>query len=325
MSNKGIYFKGLEFQSEYYNIKELIKGIPPMLSEETKSEAIRVINRTIANVKMGKVINDDQIKVVIKNMAQDIINNQDALINLVEIKSHDEYTFSHATNVCILLILNCIRRGFRMELIEEIATGGLLHDLGNIRISQDILLKPSRLSHKEFEEIKRHPLEGYAMLNKQGENISEITKLITLQHHERNSGQGYPHGLKEDEISEFASMVMVADVYDALTSDRPYRKKFLPHDAMRLIINQVDSGFSKEAVRLFVEDLSLYPVSSLVMLNTSEVALVIKINRKSVIRPLVKILTNPKRELLEEPMEVNLVEDKTRYILNAVSEEIIQG
>lgn len=325
MSNKGIYFKGLELQSEYYNIKELIKGIPPMLSEETKSEAIRVINRTIANVKMGKVINDDQIKVVIKNMAQDIINNQDALINLVEIKSHDEYTFSHATNVCILLILNCIRRGFRMELIEEIATGGLLHDLGNIRISQDILLKPSRLSHKEFEEIKRHPLEGYAMLNEQGENISEITKLITLQHHERNSGQGYPHGLKEDEISEFASMVMIADVYDALTSDRPYRKKFLPHDAMRLIINQVDSGFSKEAVRLFVEDLSLYPVSSLVMLNTSEVALVIKINRKSVIRPLVKILTNPKRELLEEPMEVNLVEDKTRYILNAVSEEIIQG
>lgn len=323
MSNKGIYFKGLEFQPEYYNIKELIKGIPPMLSEETKSEAIRVINRTIANVKMGKVINDSQIKAVIKNIAQDIINNQDALINLVEIKSHDEYTFSHATNVCILLILNCIRRGLNMELIEEIAIGGLLHDLGNIRISQDILLKPSRLNPKEFEEIKRHPLEGYAILNEQSENISEITKLITLQHHERNSGQGYPHGLKGNEISEFTSMVMVADVYDALTSDRPYRKKFLPHDAMRLIINQVDSGFSKEAVRLFVEDLSLYPVSSLVMLNTSEIALVIKINRKSVIRPLVKILTNPKRELLEEPIEVNLVEDKTRYILNAINEEII--
>lgn len=318
MIDQGIYFKE---PSKQERIRELIKQIPSALSEETKAAVLRVINEAISHIRIGKMIEDDQVREAIKKMAEEIIDNQDAFLNLVEIRSHDEYTFAHSANVCLLLILNSVRRGFTRELIEQVAIGGLLHDIGKIRISEEILLKQSRLSQQEFEEVKQHPLTGYTILEKQGKDISPISKLITYQHHERNSGQGYPQGLRGDAISQYAAMAAVADVYDAMTTDRPYRKRFSPHDAMRLIISQVGSGFDREAVRAFIEDLSIYPVASLVMFNTGEIGLVVKVNRKSMIRPLVKILTDRDGQLLGEPMEVNLVEDESRYIISAVNEE----
>lgn len=327
MPGKGIIYKGpltkkVKISQKAKKIKKLIEEIPKAIPEETQKEALRTVEHIISNVKIGKAIEEEPLKKVIKEMVKEIISNQDAILNLIKIKSHDEYTFAHSTNVCSLSILIGIRRGLEKAEIEEIALGGMLHDVGKVKISEEILLKPSKLTIKEYEEVRKHPIYGYEILN-ENTNLSKITKLIAYQHHERMQGNGYPQGLSIDEIHPAVRLVALVNLYDSLTTDKPYRSKFLPHDAMRLIISQSGSNFPLEDVKKFVEDMSIYPLGSFVRLNTGEIGVVTKINRHAVIRPWIKILLNAKRDILYKPFEVNLFKDKERFIVNCVGEEVL--
>lgn len=329
MPGKGIIYKGplpkeaclVGENPKAEKIKTLIEEIPQAIPQQTQKEALKTVEHIISNVRIGKAIEEEPLKKVIRQMVEEVISNQDAMLNLVKIKSHDEYTFAHSTNVCSLSILLGIKRNFNKADIEEMAIGGMLHDVGKVKIREDILLKPNKLTIKEYEEVRKHPLYGYEILNES--KLSELPKLIAQQHHERIHGQGYPQGLSGDKIHPMVKLVALVNLYDSLTTDKPYRSKFLPHDAMRLIISQSGRDFPIEDVRRFVEDMSIYPMGSFVRLNTAEIGVVTKINRYAVIRPWVKILLNAKRELLYKPIEVNLVKDKERFIVNCVGEEVM--
>lgn len=327
MSTKGIIYKGplskkVKESPDGDKIKKLIKEIPQTISAQTQKEALKTVGYVIKNVKIGKAIEEEPLKNVIKQMVEEIIANQDTILNLIKIKSHDEYTFAHSTNVCALLIMIGIRRKFDKTEIEELALGGMLHDIGKVKISEEILLKPDKLTMKEYEEVKKHPIFGNEILS-ENSKLTQITKIIAHQHHERIGGNGYPLGLSLDKLQPAVRLVALVNLYDSLTSDKPYRSKFLPHDAMRLIINQSGRNFPVEDVKRFVEDMSIYPMGSFVRLNTGEIGVVIKINRHAVIRPCVKILLNAKKEILYKPFEVNLLKDKDRFIVNCVGEEVL--
>jgi len=327
MVGKGIIYKGplpkkIKKRINSEKIKKLIEEIPQTISVQTQKEVLKTVEHTINNVKIGKAIEEEPLKNVIKQMVEEIISNQEAMLNLVKIKSHDEYTFAHSTNVCALVILLGIKRNLPKAEIEEIALSGMLHDIGKVKISEEILLKPDKLTIKEYEEIRKHPIYGYEILNK-NTTSPQLPKLIAYQHHERLHGRGYPQGLSTDKLHPAVRLVALVNLYDSLTSDKPYRSKFLPHDAMRLIINQSGSNFPVEDVKKFVEDMSIYPMGSFVRLNTGEIGVVTKINRYAVIRPYVKILLNAKKDILYHPFEVNLFKDKERFIVNCVGEEVL--
>jgi HD-GYP domain-containing protein (c-di-GMP phosphodiesterase class II) len=329
MGKKGVFFKGVAEDDKYsINVSKAKKKvildaldeIPTVLSIETQREAMRVIHYTINNVKMGKVVDDREVKKLIKNMVEEIISDQDAMLNLIKIKTHDEYTFSHSVNMCMIATLIGVRHGLPMEVLEELAFGAMLQDLGKIKISDEILFKPGRLNQKEMEEIRKHPYYSRELLS-ENKRIGEIPKIIAYQHHERWHGQGYPEGISGEDIELLARISAVADVYDALTTDRPYRKKFLPYDAVRLIVSRAEDEFCSDVVRTFVESVSIYPLGSLVKLNTEEIGMVVKVNRKAIVRPTIRVLFDSDGNILEEPINIDLVKDKERYIICAIDEE----
>ncbi|MBU0701421.1 HD-GYP domain-containing protein [bacterium] len=330
MGKRGVFFKGISDVEGKTSadrgatsreiIIEALENIPPMLSDETQKEAMKIIHYTVNNVKMGKVVDDKEVKRLIKNMVEEIIANQDAMLNLIKIKSHDEYTFSHSVNVCMIAILIGVRYQLPIDSLEELAFGAMLQDLGKIMVPDEILFKLGRLNEKELEEIKKHPLYSQQILS-ENSRIGELPKKIAYQHHERWHGQGYPQRISGENIELLARITAIADVYDALTTDRPYRKKFLPYDAVRLIVSRADDEFYADAVRAFVESVSIYPLGSLVKLNTEEVGMVIKINRKAIVRPTIRILFNPSGNIMEEPINIDLIKDRERFVICAIDEE----
>ncbi|MFH1096692.1 MAG: HD-GYP domain-containing protein [Candidatus Desantisbacteria bacterium] len=324
MGKRGVFFKGIPDEKGDIAAKDIItealESVSPMLSSETQKEAMKIIHFTINNVKMGKIVDDKETKKLIKNMVEEIIANQDAMLNLIKIKSHDEYTFSHSVNVCMIATLIGARHQLPVDTLEELAFGAMLQDLGKIKVSDEILFKPGRLNEKEIEEIKQHTLYSQQILS-ENSRIGELPRKIACQHHERWHGQGYPHGIAGENIELLARISAIADVYDALTTDRPYRKKFLPYDAVRLIVSKADDEFYADAVRSFVESVSIYPLGSLIKLNTEEIGMVVKINRKAIVRPTIRILFDSSGNILEEPLNIDLIKDRERFVVSAIDEE----
>ncbi len=302
--------------------QELIKDIPVLLKPEIKKDAIDYVKTTVNDVRAGKLIDKDDTRRVVRTLVEEVMNNyQHTLLNLIDIRHHDEYTFAHSINVCVLAILMGIRKGLEKPELEELGIGGILHDLGKIRIEHEILNKPGKLTKEEIDTMKQHPTYGYEILCFDRE-IGSIPREIAYQHHEQYDGRGYPRGLRGEEIHQYAVIAALADVYDALTTDRPYRKRFLPHDAMRVIITDTDAKFSQESIRLFLEYMSIYPVGSMVRLNSGEVAVVIKSHERALIRPTLRMILDPRGEYYPEAHEVDLRRDKKRFIVGPVGDDV---
>lgn len=304
--------------------KKLIQDIPTLLSNETKDEVIKVVYASLLSAKAGRVIEKTKVREVISKLVEEIITkHENSLLNLMDIRSHDKYTFSHSINVSTLATLIGIKQKLKRKEIEELALGALLHDVGKIMIGREILDKPGKLTKEEFEEIKKHPIYSYNILSRE-EDISETPRIIAYSHHERYNGKGYPRKLIGDEIPPSAIVTSLADVYDALTTNRPYRKRLLPHDAMRIIISQTYSDFPVELVRAFLKALSIYPIGSLIKLNTGEIALVIKVNERAIVRPTIRILLDSQGDFIpySKIQDIDLIKDTTRFIVEAVSEEV---
>lgn len=304
--------------------KKLIQDIPTLLSTETKESAIKVVHITLQEARAGRTVDKAIVREVVTKLVEEtILNHASSLVNLMDIRSHDKYTFSHSINVCTLTTLIGIKQRLKRKELEELALGALLHDVGKIMIPQEILDKPGRLTPNEFEEIKKHPIYSYNILSKE-EDISEVPRTVAYAHHERYDGRGYPRRLVGDEIPQLAVITSVADVYDALTTDRPYRKSLLPYNAMRIIISRTYSDFDVNIVRAFLKTMSIYPLGSLVRLNTREIGLIIKVNEQAILRPTIRILIDRDGELLpfSKVKDIDLTKDMSRFIVEAVSEDV---
>jgi HD-GYP domain-containing protein (c-di-GMP phosphodiesterase class II) len=304
--------------------KKLIQDIPTLLSNDTKESAIKVLHRSLQQAKAGKMIDRAMVREVVTKLVEEtILKHESSLLNLMDIRSHDKYTFSHSINVCTLATLIGIKQRLKRKELEDLALGALLHDIGKIMIRQEILEKPGRLTPNEFEEIKKHPIYSYNILSRE-EDISEVPRAVAYAHHERYDGRGYPRKLVGDEIPQLAVVTSLADVYDALTTDRPYRKSLLPYDAMRIIISQTYSDFDVDVVRAFLRAMSIYPLGSLVRLNTKEVGLIIKVNERAIVRPTIRILIDSNGELVpfSKVKDIDLTKDTSRFIIGPESEEV---
>lgn len=244
---------------------------------------------------------------IAKDLVDAILDARNLSIQLIDLKRHDDYTFSHSVNVCVLGTILGLRLGFTEGALRDLATGLLLHDLGNLMVPSQVLAKPGKLTEDEFRQMSEHARAGFELLKPL--ELSAHAKIVALQHHEKFDGTGYPKGLKGRDIHINGQIGAIADVYDSLTSDRIYRKRFLPHEAIEYLLGSADRHFSMELVQLFVENIAPYPPGTVVKLSTGEVALVVKVDMALPARPVVRIVQDSSGRALKRASDLDLAKE----------------
>jgi HD-GYP domain-containing protein (c-di-GMP phosphodiesterase class II) len=270
-----------------------------------RSQARGLVKSVMQDARLGKAAALDQVAPVVQDITESILRNPAALIGLSHIKTKDDYTFLHSVSVCTLLVAFCGARGMDARTIYEGGLGGLLHDTGKALVPDHILNKPGRLTDDEFALVKRHPRDGWEIL-RQAPGIGRIPLDITLHHHERRDGSGYPDAQSEGGISELAQMAAIVDVYDAITSDRSYHKGMPASDALRKLLEWSKFHFDPALVQEFIRCVGIYPVGTLVLLESARLGVVVEAHESSLLTPKVNVFFNTRSNAYIRPEALDL-------------------
>jgi len=255
--------------------------------------------------RMGKAIQADDAMPLVEEISNSVLRNPGALISLARLKRADDYTFMHSVAVCGLMIALAHRLELNPSETRDAGLAGLLHDIGKMAIPPEVLNKPGKLTDEEFTLVKSHPEEGHQMLL-EGKGITAVALDVCLHHHEKIDGRGYPHGLKGEHISLFAKMGAVCDVYDAVTSDRPYKSGWNPAEAIRRMAEWSKSHFENVVFQAFVKSVGIYPVGTLVRLQSGRLGVIVDQSDRSLLTPQVKVFFSTKSQVRLTPETLDL-------------------
>lgn len=261
------------------------------------------------NVKLGKALHIDEVQNTTDALVESIFRNPDALTCLTRIKSKDSFLLEHSLNVSILMSTFAKHLGFDKRLIHEITLGAFLHDIGKVLIPSDILHKRGALTPQETKIMRSHVALGLKMLE-DSPDISHIAMRMIREHHERNDGSGYPQGLSEKEVSKYGKMIAIVDSYDAMTCERPYKKSVHPISAFKTLVAESPGQYDEELVEKFIQCLGVYPVGTLVKLNSGKLGLISQLNKQRPLHPHVKVFYNTRLSQAIPIEEINLAKSK---------------
>jgi putative nucleotidyltransferase with HDIG domain len=256
-------------------------------------------------VRMGKAISAEAAGELVDEISSSVMRNPGALISLARLKTADDYTYMHSVAVCALMVALAGQLRLDEEQIRAAGLSGLLHDLGKAMMPMEVLNKPGKLTDEEFAIIKSHPVEGHRLLV-EGGTVGEIPLDVCLHHHEKVDGTGYPHHQKGDEISLFAKMGAVCDVYDAITSNRPYKAGWDPAESIRKMTEWSKGHFDERIFQGFVKSIGIYPTGSLVRLTSGRLAVVVEQSEKSLLAPRIKVFFSTKSLTYVTPELIDL-------------------
>lgn len=313
--------EGVEFVSEAEThgeaeaaLREALGAGPQLLvpiEEEYERAAMicarsrKAVTAMFHEARMGKAVDSRQVEQLVDDISQSILRNPGALVSLARLKSADDYTYMHSVAVCALMIALGRQLKLGEEVLRRIGVAGLLHDLGKAKIPMDIINKPGRLSDEEFQIIKAHPEEGYRLLV-DGSGVCELVLDVVLHHHEKMDGSGYPKGLKGEQISLYARMGAICDVYDAVTSNRPYKAGWDPAESLRKMAEWTGGHFDKRVFQAFVKSVGIYPVGSLVRLESRRLGIVIEQAAGSLLEPRIRAFYSIERDCYIAPEVIDL-------------------
>jgi putative nucleotidyltransferase with HDIG domain len=303
--------------SEYYLELDKLDN-----SFDLYAKTVKILKNVMNDVRTGKLLNKDAISSISKKMLEITKYNKNLLSSVAKLKSYDEYTFEHSINVGIFASSLAKHIGLPEQEVEILTLSGILHDTGKMLVPSEILNKPGKLTDEEFKIMKSHVIKGYDYLLKQGFDKEPLK--IVIEHHERYDGSGYPYGLSDKDISLHGKIGAVVDIYDAITSDRVYHKGMQAAKALKLMFNWSDSHIDKKVFEFFVTHIGIYPVGTLLMLNTNELALVGKYENNS-LNPIVVIFINPKGKFIT-PFLVDLSKKSVvqRKVIGPVNPETVE-
>ena len=270
-------------------------------------------------VRMGKAISAEAAGALVEEISSSVSRNPGALISLSRLKTADDYTYLHSVAVCALMVAVGRQLGLAEAEIREVGMAGLLHDLGKALMPLEVLNKPGKLTDEEFRIIKSHPVEGHRLLV-EGGSVGEIPLDVCLHHHEKVDGSGYPDRLKDEQISLFAKMGAVCDVYDAITSNRPYKAGWDPAESIRKMTEWRQGHFDERVFQAFVKSIGIYPIGSLVRLHSGRLGVVVDQTEKSLLTPKVKVFFSTRSNLRITPAVLDLSSPAARDRIVSIEE-----
>lgn len=300
-----------------FNINEVFIADPQKSEEEKVEEmlapvmaqahqnAVDAVQNIVTNHE-AQLFEEQVIVGLVGELLEQVEMDSSLLLNLTHLKTYDNYLFSHSVNVSILALLIGEQLNYSTEELNLLGVAALLHDIGMLKIPMTTWDKSGTLTPSEYQEVRKHPLYGEKFLA--ANNMSKEIKAVAAQHHERFDGSGYPKKLKGSEINYKARIVALADVYDACISERLYRKRIFPQEALKLIVAD-QKLYDPQLLKVFITTMAVYPIGSLVKLNTGEIGMVIKVKNNQPFRPVLRIYLDREENLLEEPIRLDLSEE----------------
>jgi HD-GYP domain-containing protein (c-di-GMP phosphodiesterase class II) len=267
-------------------------AVDDLIDDTLRYQAVNAVKSTLEKAENGNGFNPKDISgisTIVNEMLDKILSDRKVLMNIMDLKIFDDYTFSHSVNVGVLSMSLGAYMDLSRRALHELGFASIMHDLGKVFIPKAVLNKPGKLNEEEFEVMKTHSYQGYKHLIGNFQLPDSVT-ISVLEHHERPDGHGYPDHKKANEISRFGSIIGVCDVFDALTSDRPYRKAMSPSVATEYIVAGSNTQFAERAVKAFLHKVAPYPAGSLVRLSNDSVGIVIENFQDACLRPKVRIL-----------------------------------
>lgn len=274
-------------------------------ARESRDKTRSYIDSMLGEARIGRIADTQKAKLLVAELANNIVENQDASMWLTQLKSRDEYTAVHSLNVCVLSLTFGRALGLSKSELNLLGLGALLHDIGKMRVPLKVLNKPGKLTKDEFEIMKSHPGMGYELI-RGDKNIAPEVLTIVRNHHERLNGQGYPDKLVDNDISYFTKIVSITDVYDAITSDRCYHDGMTPHEALKKLYEWMPDNFDTKLMQAFIRTIGIYPVGSVVELQTGHIGLVVKLSESHRLKPVVMLIMNRDKEYYPRRKLINL-------------------
>ena len=281
---------------------------PDVIEEKTRINAISTVYNTFQSIEENGTLDTTALQRVTDSIVFDLFENRNNLVQLTDIRAHDAYTFAHSVNVAVLSAMMGMLCHMPRDEISLITLGGLLHDLGKVDVSSAILTKNRGLSDREFKIMKNHPLDGSRRIL----NVSDLPKksilaAIAAQHHEHIDGSGYPNGITGNEMHHYAKITAIADVYDALTSERPYKKAYMPNIAYNIMHNINKGQFDQDLLDTFFNNVALYPEGA-VLKTTFGFAVVKESRFGRTTTPIIILFADTNGKLLNERSVIDLYE-----------------
>ena len=279
-------------------------GKAKKLYDEAKTLQLKAFK----DIEAGRNIDIAPFRELASGFMDSIFRNQDALACLTQMRQKDAYLLEHSINVSILMSIFAKHLGIEKEIIEQLTTGALLHDIGKIKIPDEVLNKPGRFTEAEFEIMKKHSLFSKEILEEAG--LTGVAVDIAGMHHERLDGKGYPFGKKGDEISQYVRMASIVDVYDALTAERVYKAGMEPIKAFKILKEGCPDSFDTGLLTKFIQCIGIHPVGTLVKLSSQKVGLVIESNPAKPLKPVVKAFYSAKHSRYTQIQNIDLSSKK---------------
>ena len=283
------------------------------ITEATRAVAVNEVFKTMNAFKdnelsKGRIIAPNigkNFRDVFGSIMSDLSSRPNIIVNLSSIHSADSYLFQHSVNVAILSGIIGLAKGFNRNQLEELGVGALLFDIGMTKMPEKVMKQTGDLTKAERELLETHPREGFEILRKY-HDVSLVSAHCALQHHERFNGSGYPRQLRGDETHIYAQIVGLADMYDALISPRPHRKRYTTSEAIEFLFAAGGTYFDHELIKLFCSHISIYPIATMLLLNTGQTVVVVHNSELALHRPTVRVLKEADGSTPTTPYQLDL-------------------
>jgi HD-GYP domain-containing protein (c-di-GMP phosphodiesterase class II) len=308
--------------SEAFEIKKSKESLAEL--KKTYEDMVLHLMLIMDEIKEGKTVAERKIGSLAEIITDILRADPNMLLSLVHIFSYlgkqEDFLYAHSVNASILATNLGLAFGYGRSELINLCVSSLVHDIGYLKLSQETINKPSKLTKEEYNLVKKHTIHGVELLSRI-EDIPECASEVVHQHHERVDGSGYPDGKRGDEISDYAKIVAIAEVYEAITHPRPYRReKIIPYQAVKTIVQTEKNSFAPELVKVFLNSVSPYPPGSFVLLNSGAIGRVISVNKSHPLRPVVEIFFDADGKPPETPMRIDLAKAPAVNIDKALDE-----
>ncbi len=302
---------GDEFKNDNFSLHIVFHTIEKEdkdIAKKIYNDAISAVKNVISDVRLGRIPKADEVKNVVNKIVDQVLKNKQTMLALTLIKSYDDYLFHHSVNVTILCLALGEALQLTPDLLRELGTAAMLHDIGKIKIDPRIVLKPDKLTDEEWEQMKQHPVTGYDTLRHM-EGLSEVVYKVALEHHMKFNLTGYPEVGKDYKLHPASMILSICDCYDAMTTHRIYQRCHEPREALEFMTKMAGINFEPNYLKTFIKMLGIYPQGTLVKLNTGDTAIVTRPNPNSPDKPVVRVVFDVLGTKVEDVITYDLSTD----------------